>query len=147
MTKGDMMLTHTIILVFSLMMILTIIITFKSMENDYRDFVGKNEMQQVCSMVKTGIESIYFKENYNSPGNTTKGRIIIDLPDRIADMNYRIRFVNRSATIETLGRLRINDTCKIGFVANYTGSVSGGRTEINWTSYSDGNNVIAMRRL
>ncbi len=145
--KGDAMLTHTITLIFSLLMILTIIITFKSLEKDYKDFIGKNEMQQVCSMVKSGIETIYTKENYASPGNVTKGRIFIELPGRIADMDYRIRFINRTAFIETLGRLRVNDTCKIGFSANYTGTIGGGRTEINFTAYSNGNNVIAMRRV
>ncbi len=145
--KGDTLLTHTITLVFSLLMILTIVITFNSMENDYRDFIGKNEVQQVCGIVKSGIESIYLKENYDSPENATKGRIVIELPARIADMDYRVRFINRSVSIETLGRLRVNDTCKIGFAANYTGSTIGGRTEINFTAYSDGSSVIAMRRL
>ena len=145
--KGDAMLTHMITLVFSLLMILTIIITFNSLESDYKDFIGRNEIQQVCSMVKSGIDSIYVKENYNSPDNSTNGKIILELPDRIADMDYRIRFINKTAAIETLGRLRVNDTCKIGFAANYTGSTSGGRTEINFTAYSNGNNMIAMRRL
>ena len=132
---------------FTMMVILIIITTLNSLRVDYQEFIGGYEIQEVCAVVKGGIEKIYRIENYVSQTNTTMGEIILELPKRIANVNYQARFVNSSLEIKTIGEPFLNDTCSIGFDVNLNGRTTGSTTRIKWTRYANGTDVIEMRRL
>lgn len=125
--KGQMpLLSHTITVGFSMILILLVVMTLNSVKGDYQSFIASNEMKEVCTILKNGIEKIYRPTDHRL--NATMGRIFIDLPERIADMRYRVRFLNSSLLIET----NINHTCVVGFNVTYSGSIDGGRTVIEW---------------
>lgn len=140
------LLSHTIAIAFSLLLVLIVISALTTMRDDYSKFIGRNEISQVCLLLKGDIEKIVSDDRYISPTNTTKGKIFVRLPDRIADQAYRVRFVNNSLSIETLSQPRINDTCKPGFNLSYKVSASGGRTEINYTLLDNGTKVIGIKK-
>ncbi len=139
-------LSHTLLIGFSVLLIMIIVTSMSSIKDEYQDFIGRSEITQVCAIVKGNVESIFWKENYISPMNETKGTATMRLPERIADMNYRAYFSGTTLFVETFGRVNITDTCVPGFNATYTGSTSGGITRLNFTEYSDGARVIKMSR-
>ncbi|MFH0832700.1 MAG: hypothetical protein V1900_03215 [Candidatus Aenigmatarchaeota archaeon] len=146
-SKGqNPLLSQTLMVAFSLVLLLAVVTTLNSVRNDYQDFVGRHEIRQVCAIVKSGVEKIYSPGDYNSSTNATMGKILLDLPTRIGDMNYRAKFANTSLLIETTGSNRINDTCKIGFNISYSGSTVGGRTEMSWIRYTN-ESRIEMRKI
>ena len=148
MKKGQSpLVSHSIIVGFSVFLVLAVVFTLNTLRADYQDFVGKGEIEQVCDLIRGGIEKIYNPSDYISLTNTTIGRIKILFPDRLADNSYRIRFANSSATIETISQPVINKTCIIGFDLIYNGSTSGGETEIVWTRFSNGTDRIDMRKI
>ncbi|MBI2971406.1 MAG: hypothetical protein HYY37_03255 [Candidatus Aenigmarchaeota archaeon] len=122
-----------------------IVSSLNTVRSDFRSFIGTHEIENTCELIKSGIEKLYTGERYNSSVNITS-RVFVSLPERIGDMNYRARFVNDSAIIEAFGPPSINDTCRIGFNITYRGSTSGGRTEINYTRFSEGIDLIFMGR-
>ena len=144
--SGQMLLSHTIFFLFSIAMILAIVVAFGTIRKDAQDFVGNNEMQQVCAIIRTAVDKLYLPGEYASPSNATMGRITVSLPERVGDASYRARFVDTSIVIET-SEPKLNRTCETGFNANFTGSTSGGRTQFEWTRYSTGSNVITMTRV
>ncbi len=127
-------------------MILAIITAFGTIRKDSQDFIGTNELQQVCAIIRTAVEKIYAPSDYNSPSNATMGKIKLDLPERIADASYRARFADKTIIIETV-EPKLNKTCETGFAVNFTGSTSGGRTQLEWVRYGSGHNVITMTRV
>lgn len=140
------LLSHTIAIGFSLVLILLVMTTLTSLRDNYQDFIGKNEISQVCSILKDSIGKIFVDDAYTSPTNTTKGRIVVALPRRIADLNYRVRLLNNSFFIETFGT-RINDTCKAGFNLTYNGSTTGGLTELIYVKKDNGDNRISVTKM
>ena len=140
------LLSHTIAIGFSLVLILLVMTTLTSLRDNYQDFIGKNEISQVCSILKDSIGKIFVDDEYTSPTNTTKGRIVVALPRRIADLNYRVRLLNNSFFIETFGT-RINDTCKAGFNLTYNGSTTGGLTELIYVKKDNGDNRISVTKI
>ena len=140
------LLSHTIAIGFSMLLILLVVTTLASLRDNYQDFIGKNEISQVCAMLKGSIDRIFVEDAYTSPTNTTKGRIVVALPQRIADLNYRVRLINNSFFIETFGT-RINDTCKAGFSLAYNGSTTGGLTELIYVKKDNGDNRIAVTKI
>ncbi len=144
--SGQILISHSIFFIFSVAMILAIVVAFGTIRKDSQDFIGTNELQQVCSILRTAIDKIYAPSDYASPSNATMGKIKIDLPERIADASYRARFVNKEIVIETV-EPRLNKTCETGLSINFTGSTSGGRTQIEWVRYGSGHNIITMSRM
>ena len=145
-SKGQMLISHTLFFVFSILMILAIVTAFGTIRKDTQDFVGTNEIQLVCAIIRTAVDKIYVTGEYASPSDATMGKIIINLPERIAAASYRARFVNTSIAIE-VAEPKLNKTCETGFDINFTGSTSGGRTQLEWIRYSSGNSVIIMKRV
>lgn len=141
----DPMLSHSITVAFSVILIIVVVGSLSTLKQDYQEFIGRTEISQVCGIVKSSVEKIYFQDGYASPNNFTKGKAYLELPEKIADLNYRMRFIGNNLSIETLG-LSLNDTCKMGFNATYKGSSNGGRTLINYTRYDNGNEIISMSR-
>ncbi len=140
------LLSHTIAIGFSLLLIMVVITTLSTLRDNYQDFIGKNEITQVCSLLKSSVEKIFVEDNYVSLTNTTKGRVVVSLPNRIADLNYRVRVINSSFFIETSGA-KINDTCKAGFNLTYNGSAAGGMTEIIYVEKDNGNRHVSVARI
>lgn len=144
--SGQILISHTIFFIFSIAMILAIVVAFGTIRNDAQDFIGTNEIQQVCAIMRTAIGKIYVPSDYASSSNATMGKITVNLPERIADTSYRARFVDKNIVIETF-EPKLNKTCEIGIDANFTGTTSGGRTQLEWARYGNGNNVITMSRV
>lgn len=141
------LLSHTIAIAFLLLLVIIVVSVLNTLHDDYSNFIGKNEISQVCLLIKGDVEKVFAEDAYISPTNTTKGKVFVQLPERIANQNYRVRFVNSSLAIETLSQPRVNDTCKPGFNMTYIGSTSGGRTEINFTLRDSGDKIISIRKV
>ncbi len=147
-SKGQVpFLSHTMMVAFSVVLIVLIVTTLNSVKIDYQEFVGKEEIIQVCVSIKSAIEKIYVPTGYTSLTNETMGSIVIDLPERIADVNYRMKFVNKTLMIETLAEPTLNQSCTIGFNASFEGSSRGGRTRLSWIRYTNITDVIQMAKV
>lgn len=144
--KGDTLITHTLFFLFSIAMVMIIIVSFGTIRKDAQNFIGNNELQQVCAIIRTSMEKIYAPDDYVSASDTRLGKITVDLPERIADANYVARFVNASIVVET-NIQNLNKTCETGMNVNFTGFTSGGRTQFEFTRYSTGGGVITMARV
>ena len=142
--KGQsFVLTHAMFVGFSIFFVLVIVMMFSSLKDDYQDFIAKNEMNQVCLSIKSSVEKIYLLSSYSIATNTTVGKIRIVLPDRIADMTYRINFSGNSAFIQTT---KLNESCVIGF-SGLTGYTSGGATDVVFAIYSNSTKIIEMIKI
>ena len=63
--SGQILLSHTIFFLFSIAMILSIVLAFGTIRKDTQDFVGTNEMQQVCAILRKAVDKIYLPTDYN----------------------------------------------------------------------------------
>jgi len=136
--------SHTIIIGITVFVIIVMLFALNYFKEEYQVFEGENEMKNVCLLLKNGIEKIYHPENAGYLNTSSQmGMIVLDLPLRIADMKYNIRFVN--ATIEVKST-KINQTCNLWKNATYIGSSSGGLTEISWIRLGQ-NDIIQMRNV
>ncbi|MFA4820316.1 MAG: hypothetical protein WC613_05160 [Candidatus Aenigmatarchaeota archaeon] len=135
--------SHAVLVGFSMFLIYVIITTFTNVKEDYQEFVGSNEIKEMCFVMRGAIEKVYNPTDYNLSTNTLLGSMQTRLPDRITDIKYRAIFFNKSILIESQG-VEFNDTCKIGFAANYNGSTSGGLTRFSYTKFINGTSVIEM---
>ena len=134
---------HAMFVGFSVLFVLVILATFGSLKENYQDFIAKNELKEICLSVKSGIEKIYVNTAYKPLTNTTAGRLRIKLPDRVADIRYRLSF-SRSTGLLTTDIF--NDSCELGF-SSLTGSTTGGQTEISVYLYSNNTKTIEMRKI
>ena len=134
------LMSHTFAIAFTIVIILLVVISFNNIKDDYKDFALKNQISGVCYTIKSAIEKIYWPFDYESNG--TFGRIIVNLPERIWDRNYRARFLDSSLLIES----EINSTCHIGFNITYAGSTSGGRTEIEWARSGTADKITMVKK-
>jgi len=139
-------LSHSIIVAFSAFLIFVVISTMTSITNEYRSYFSDNEINQFCFTIRSGIEKIYSTQAYLSQTNTTYGDIIIDLPEKITDMNYRARFSGSNLTITAVNGQK-TVTCFTGYDINFTGSTTGGLTRIIYRYYSNGTRAIEMSKL
>ena len=142
------LLSHALIIMFSILLLIVVVHAMNAIKNDYQDFVGKIESQQVCGMIKNSIEKIYSPSDYTVQTNETMGKIFVELPERIADSRYRASFVNDSVRVEMLD-FPVNETCKAGFNISLSGTTSGGRTEMRFDVMKENTNSykITMRRV
>ena len=129
---------------FSVFLIYVVITTLTSVKEDYQKFVGGLEIKELCFVMKGAIDKVYTPNEYNFSTNTSLGSIQVKLPDRITDIKYTAAFFNKTILI-TGGSF--NDTCKIGFVAEYNGSTSGGLTRFSYLRYTNSTNVIEMVKI
>ena len=140
------LISHAILVALSLFLIYVVVMTFTSIRTDYQEFVGGLEIKELCFVMRGAIDKVYTQSDYNFSTNTNLGSIQARLSDRITDIKYKASFFNKSILIESQGR-EFNDTCKIGFSANYNGSTSGGLTRFSYLRYTNGTNVIEMVKL
>ncbi len=134
------LISHTFAISFTIAIIMLIVISSNNIRNDYEAFALQGQTNILCSTVKNAIEKIYWPFDREADG--VFGRIIIDLPEKIGDNNYRARFYNNSLLIES----DINSTCYIGLNVTYSGSTSGGRTEITWTRAGSEDKIAMVKK-
>jgi len=142
----SLLISHSLAIAMSVLLVIVIIATFSNMRNQYQKFIAENEVKQVCLSVKSAVEDIYDTVNYTSQSNSTLGMIKMELPRRIADSRYHAMFFNSSVYIG-MDNMQINQTCKIGFPARFSGTSNGGNTYITWTRYANGSDEITMTSL
>jgi hypothetical protein len=142
-SKGQtVLLTHAILISFAVTLVFIVFTTLTTLRTDFEGFVSQKEIQQGCILVKGAVEKIYISTDYRPPTNTTAGTIVVQMPEKIAGSSYRLRFENNSAVIDA--QPAFNTTCKIGLNLSYSGSSSGGMTEIKYVRYSNGTDAIEM---
>ncbi len=130
-SKGQSpLITHAIMVGFSVFLVYAVISTLTSIKTDYQEIVGGSEISGVCFIIKSGIDKVYAPDSYNTSA-TNLGSIEISLPDRITDLKYEANFFNRSMLIKS-SLPAFNQTCKIGYNVAYNGSTSGGLTRISY---------------
>lgn len=141
------LISHTMMILFSIFLVLVIVTTLNSIRTEYEDFVAKNEILQVCALVKSSVEKLYWPQSYIPQTDTVMGSITMNLPKEIARVEYNARFSNRTLKVETIEQPKVNDTCEMGFDITFSGRTSGGRTRIKWTRYSNGTDAIVMENV
>ena len=142
------LLSHVLSMGLLIVLVGVIVVTLNDVQNNNREFAGRHEMRVACMLVKSGIEKVYAAEDYAAAGNLTIiSRVVVTLPDKVGDRTYRVRFVNDSITVAMLGQPALNETCRIGFNTTYRGTTAGGRTEINYTKFTDGTELILMGKV
>lgn len=137
------LLTHAIMVGFSIFLVYAVISTLTSIKADYQKLVGDSEVNELCFIMKSAIDKVYLPDNYNLSANTNLGSLEISLPDRITDLKYDAKFFNRSILIKS-SVPAFNETCKIGYNIAYNGSTSGGLTRVSYIKQSNGTEVIEM---
>ncbi len=145
MKAASYLIGHSLAIGFSLLLIFIVVATLNSLGEDYRSFGGKNEIHQLCEIIKYSTEKIYNPSDYISPTTSTMGRINLVLPDKIAGIIYKASFVNGSVFITTMTKPIINTTCETNLNATLSGSTIGGETEIIWVAHPDKKDEIIMR--
>ena len=144
MKKGQsILLTHALLVGFSIFLVYAVVTTFVALRDEYQEFIGANEVKQLCFVMSGAIEKIYKEPDYNISTYTLMGSLDVSMPEKIVDVNYRARFVNSSVLIESIGNV-FNDTCVIGYEAIYNGSTTGGLTRISYYRASNGTDIIEM---
>ena len=138
------LLTHAIMVGFSIFLVYVVISTLTSIKADYQKLVGDGEVNGLCFIMKSGIDKVYLPDSYNVSTNTTLGSVEISLPDRITDLKYDTKFFNRSILIKS-SQPAFNVTCKIGYNVNYNGSTSGGLTRISYIKGTTGETIEIVK--
>mgnify|MGYP001601137489 CR=1 FL=1 len=136
------LLTHSILISFAIFLVLIVLSTMTTLRTDFEDFVSDKELQQSCILVSSAVEKIYVSTGYRSPSNFTAGVTLIRMPQKIANTAYRLVFENSSLTIDA--RPFFNTTCRIGFNLSYSGSSTGGLTQLKYVRYGNGTEALEM---
>lgn len=143
--KGQSVLvSHAFVVGMSVVVILVVITALKTISEDNRDFIGRSEISQVCSIIKSASEKVLPEQLYVSPTNTSAARITVNLPERIAELRFRTRIAADDIIIETSGDVLLNETCKIGLNASYSGSTAGGRTLVELIRHANSTKEIRI---
>ena len=137
------LLSHVFAIAFLVALVIAVMQITSTLKGDYQSFIAEQEVQQVCSIIKSSVAKLNHNNNYLSVNDTTKGRIYFNLPNRIADLNYIIRFIEKNASIELRSA---NTTCSLGYNATFLGRTAGGRTKIEMKELSSGALIVEMTR-
>lgn len=137
------LLNHVFATAFLVAMVIGVVSMTTSLKEQYGAFVSEQEVQQVCSIIKSSIAKLDRGNNYLSLNSTVKGTVYAALPQRIADEPYRVRFIGRNASVETPTS---NSTCVVGHDVTYSGSAPGGRIKIDWRELPGGTKLVEMSR-
>src|SRR3989338_479122 len=140
------LLTHAIMVGFSIFLIYAVVTTLTSIKNDYQQVVGGNEVKEICFIMKSAIDKVYAPDGYNLSTDTNLGSVDIDIPAKIAGIKYSANFFNKSILIKSSPQ-SFNETCKIGYNVAYRGSTSGGLTRFSYLKYTNGTHVIEMMKV
>ena len=136
--------SHTMAIMFSIVLIIVVVTALNSIVEENRKFVAQNEVSIVCNTLKSSIEELYVAD-YTST-STYSSTAYVNLPEKAGGFNYRAYFLNSSIKVETTAQPSANYTCKVGFDLNYTGSTNGGKTRLDFTIRNDGTKIVEMTR-
>lgn len=140
----SVLLSHAFTVGISVLLVLAVMATLNNLVTDNREFVGQHEAGQVCFLMKAAAEKLFPDQSYVSPTNTSSGKITLGLPEKIADLRYRIRIASGDIVIESIRNAQINQTCRAGLNVSYSGSTAGGATAMELTRYSNGSKEIRI---
>lgn len=136
-------LSHSLTVAISIFMIFILVTTMNTIKNDYDDFSSKSQVKQICNIIKSSVEKIYWPENYNA-NNTLLGSFTVNIPEKAAAKNYKISFSNITINVTTSDGISSN--CTPGFDIIYNGTSTGGLTKINWYKINN-TDVITLSEL
>lgn len=146
MKGASTFLTSIIFIGFSLFLILVVVNIVNSLTDEYRNYITDGELEQLCFTIRSAIEKIYGTTDYMSQTNTTYGKIILNLPEKVGGARYLAQFSGTNIFIEALnGEKKLK--CRTGFNLTYSGSTTGGLTEIKYMYYTNGTKTIFMSKL
>jgi hypothetical protein len=137
---------HTIFIGLSAFLIFAVLAIMNSTGDQYRDYASGVELEQICLTIRSSLEKIYTESNYPGTVNVTYGKMTINLPEQIGNMNYLMKFAGQDIYIESLGGLK-NYTCSTRFDFVYNGSTTGGLTEIKYIYRANGTKAIEMSKV
>ena len=138
------LISHTLTILFGVILVIVVVTMISNLKKDYQEYAGKLEAREICNRVRAGIEKIYFNTTYDSPTTEESGSAVLELPGKIADMNYRVGFSGTNITVTSLGRPEFTHTCPAGFDLTYSGGSGGGMTTIKWNDKSTSPDTIVM---
>lgn len=143
--KGQsQVISHSLSVLFSMILILAVISTMNTIEKDYGDYTGKFQAREICSIMKAAVEKVYNPISANISMNTTQemGYYVIYLPQKAGNEPYEITFFNSTVKVE--GE-RLNQTCEIGINSSFMGISSGGKTKISWL-FGNGTDSVKIEK-
>ena len=144
--KGQsILLSHALLVSFTIILIFAIFTTLNGMKNDFRDFTVKKEIQNGCNIIRQAVEKIYVNSNYRSPQNFTAGVAVVYMPDKMGGVPYRITFSGHKITLDASPVF--NTTCNAGFNASYLGSSNGGLMQVRFIKYANGTDSIELNNI
>lgn len=137
--------SHSLTVLFSMILILAVISTMNILEDDYGEYTGKFQAREICGMIKASAEKVHNPISSNITMNFSQemGYYIIYLPQKAGNMPYEIKFLNSTISIEGD---RINRTCETGINATFLGMTTGGRTKLSWI-YGNGTDCIKLEKI
>lgn len=141
MKGASQLITHSLFVLFSIMLLLAVITSMGKIEKQYSNFTGEMSARDMCSMLKTAIEKIYMPVDSNITVNKTveMSYIILDLPIKMGSRLYDITFAGNYINITSE---EIFYQCKTGINATLSGISHGGRTKIKWLFGNSVNSII-----
>jgi len=134
--------THTIIIMFVVILILIVATTMNSIREDYDNFVGNMTSYEICSLIKSSMEKIYKPVSGNITVNRTEdmGYVILDLPPKVGNSAYRLKLSGTNIIISTSDKTY---SCAVGLNATMNSSCAGGKVKLIW-KYGNGTNEIKI---
>ena len=138
------LISHAIIVGFSVFLVYAVMTTFTSIRDDYQTFVGGEEVKQLCFVLRGAVDKVYNPVDYVTSVDTTMSAFEARLPDRITDIKFSASFANKSIVVKGTN---FNETCKVGYDAGYNGSTSGGLTRFSYVRNANGTDTIEMVKL
>jgi hypothetical protein len=143
--KGQsLLLTHALLVSFTIALVFAVVFTFNNIRKDYQDFAAANDLDQICMTMKTSMEKVYQEPAYQSPGDTVYGSIRMSLPESAGGAKYRTNFANGTLFVAAAG---VQTSCKIGLNASYSGTTTGGITEITYSVSAGGRRAIVVEKI
>ncbi len=88
---ASVILEQVFIVVFGVMILVLVVLVFTTVRDESADFIAENQYELVANSIHSGIalaaKNMKFSDN---------GRIVLDIPDKIAGASYKISIVNNT---------------------------------------------------
>jgi len=136
--------SHTMAIMFSILLIIVVVTALNSIIEENRKFISQNEVIVICNTLRSSIEELNVADYSSS--NSYTSTAFVNLPEKAGGFNYRVSFENSSIKVETTSQPLANHTCKVGFNLTYTGSSNGGKTRVDLTINNDGSKTVELSR-
>jgi len=137
------LISHTLIVVMSVLMLFLIVTTFDNIKKNQVRFLIKNEANVICSTISSQITKIYNNSTYSSSVNQTNGWVKISTEKRLMEYNYKIYFSGSKIFIKSRD---IEVNCSVPINAIFEGSSYGGDIKLTWIRLANGTDKIVMSK-